>query len=153
MAAFLAGLLKAERNSPHRRCYGNAKPKTIFWLAIASLASQDGCWRVGKHFHTLCELIPKVFPNVRHLYIALQANIAPPRIIAATIEDRLSLVDSHILGPLEDMFRQIGPGPGKEFTVSIQAAGWYMFLEREAKLETHSHGRYLPQHYLSSKDF
>jgi len=99
-------------------------------------------------FHAFCELIPRVFPNARHLYIALQANIAPPHTVA--VEDRVPLVDRHILAPLEDMFRQIGPAPGKEFTVAIQGAGWYMFLEREAKLEPQNERMYPA---LSTKEF
>lgn len=79
--------------------------------------------------HDLCEMIPQTFPNVRHLYIALQAYIAPPSNLFPP-EDRIPAVNRVILGPVEDMFRRLGPGTGKEFSLAIQQGGWFAFADR-----------------------
>ena len=110
----------------------NSETMNAIWNRVQASPSTPPSSPPRTDFHALCELIPQVFPNARHLYIALQANIAPPHPFAD--EDRIPLVDRYILGPLEDMLRQIGPAPGKIFTVAIQGAGWHLFMEPEAKL-------------------
>lgn len=79
-------------------------------------------------FHRVCHIVPATFPNVRHLYIALQAYIVPPHQFRT--EDLLGDVERVIFGPTEDIFRALGPGPGKEFSFAIQHGGWQVFAKR-----------------------
>jgi hypothetical protein len=81
--------------------------------------------------HDLCEMVPVTFPNVRRLYVALQAHIVPP--VSFGSEDIIADVERVVLGPVEDMFRVLvaGQGPGKkEFSLAIQKGGWQVFADR-----------------------
>jgi hypothetical protein len=83
--------------------------------------------------HDLCEMVPATFPNVRRLYVALQAHIVPP--VSFGSEDIVADVERVVLGPVEDMFCVLGAGPGqgrgkKEFSLAIQKGGWQVFSDR-----------------------
>lgn len=69
-------------------------------------------------FHRLCRMVPTAFPNVRRLHIALEAYIAPPH--TWQTDNVLRDVDTVILGPIEDMFRQLNPTEEKDFSLAIQ---------------------------------
>ncbi|KAK4149687.1 hypothetical protein C8A00DRAFT_46737 [Chaetomidium leptoderma] len=51
--------------------------------------------------------------------------LAPP--LNTSAEDKVERV---ILGPVEDMFRCLGPGPGKHFSFAIQRGGWQVLADR-----------------------
>lgn len=87
--------------------------------------------RKKTRFHDLCEMVPATFPNVRRLYVALQAYIVPPASFGS--EDIVGDVERVVLGPVEDMFRVLGPGQqgtGKEFSLAIQQGGWWVLADR-----------------------
>ncbi|KAH6635873.1 hypothetical protein F5144DRAFT_627994 [Chaetomium tenue] len=47
----------------------------------------------------------------------------------------LAAIEHVIFGPIEDAFRRLGPGPGKEFSLAVQRGGWEVFarwLEKRA---------------------
>lgn len=78
-------------------------------------------------FHELCQMVPRIFPNVRHLYVALQAYLAPPE---CPDGDALPHIERLFLRPVEEMFRHLGPAPGKEFSLAIQRGCWQAFANR-----------------------
>jgi hypothetical protein len=87
--------------------------------------------RKKTRFHALCEMVPATFPNVRRLYVALQAYIVPPASFGS--EDIVGDVERVVLGPVEDMFRVLGAGQqgtGKEFSLAIQQGGWWVLADR-----------------------
>jgi hypothetical protein len=81
--------------------------------------------------HDLCEMVPATFPNVRRLYVALQAHIVPPASFGS--EDIIADVERVVLGPVDDMFRVLGegqPGLKREFSLAIQRGGYKVFADR-----------------------
>lgn len=73
-------------------------------------------------------MVPATFPNTRRLYVALQAHIVPP--VTFHSADIIADVERVDLGPVEDMFRRLGMGPGsvnKELSLAIQKSGWQAF--------------------------
>lgn len=107
-------------------------------------------------FLDLCATLPETFPNVRHLYIALQAHIAPPHpVAAAPTEEVVAAVERVILAPVEAVFRRlleidmdVDVGVGRdekkrkesdekkgnekkkrELSLAIQRGGWQVFSE------------------------
>ncbi|KXX83064.1 hypothetical protein MMYC01_200467 [Madurella mycetomatis] len=79
-------------------------------------------------FHDLCRIVPSTLPNLRRLHVALQSYIAP----SGTMRS-VDAVERVILGPVDDMFRQIGPGPEKEFSLAVQRGGWTVLAEHFAE--------------------
>ncbi|KAK4041137.1 hypothetical protein C8A01DRAFT_15106 [Parachaetomium inaequale] len=86
-------------------------------------------------FHRLCDLIPTTFPNLRRLYVALQAYIPPPSTFPSS--DVITDVDRLVLAPVEDMFRRLGPTQDKEFALAIQRGGWQVFADRLRQRDPH----------------
>lgn len=83
--------------------------------------------RQDTQFHELCRMMPHTFPNVRHLYVALQACLVPPK---SRDIDVLSEVERLFLQPVEDMFRSLCPETGKNFGLAIQRGCWQAFANR-----------------------
>ncbi|KAL2263993.1 hypothetical protein VTK26DRAFT_3777 [Humicola hyalothermophila] len=83
-------------------------------------------------FHHLCRMVPSTFPNLRRLYIALQAFLVPPEDfpLADYDDDLLGAVERVVLAPIEDLFRALGPARGKDFSLAIQHGGWRVFADR-----------------------
>ncbi|KAL2021752.1 hypothetical protein VTK56DRAFT_6695 [Thermocarpiscus australiensis] len=79
-------------------------------------------------FHELCQIAPRIFPNTRNVYVALQARIEPP--MSEDPADRRPLLERAILGPVEDMFRAMGPAPEKEFSFAMQLGGFVGLARR-----------------------
>ncbi|KAH6838563.1 hypothetical protein B0I37DRAFT_419495 [Chaetomium sp. MPI-CAGE-AT-0009] len=109
--------------------------------------------------HRLSAQLPVALPNLRRLYIALQAHLPPPhpRALPATntsattstntstntttatvphtnpassdSERVLAAVEHVILAPIEAAFRRLGPGPDKEFSLAVQRGGWELLAE------------------------
>lgn len=73
-------------------------------------------------FHELHQITPRIFPNARNVYVALQAPIEPSIWLEPPV-DCLPLFERAILGPVEDMFRAMGPAPEKEFSFAIPLGG------------------------------
>ncbi|KAL2133779.1 hypothetical protein VTI74DRAFT_1716 [Chaetomium olivicolor] len=101
------------------------------WASAAPSTSSTSSSRSSQEtaFHTLCTTLPQIFPAVRRLYIALQAHIAPPHTFHAD-DDAVADVERVILGPVEGMFRRMGTGSDKEFSLAIQRGGWEVFADR-----------------------
>jgi hypothetical protein len=79
-------------------------------------------------FHDLCRITPQAFPNARHVYVALQADLQPPYV--GELIDMRRLFEKAVLGPVEDMFRAMGAEhPEKEFNLAIQLRGFEGFAE------------------------
>lgn len=99
------------------------------------------------HLHRLAAQLPTTFPNIRRLYIALQAHLPPPQTAALlpinTLTTTPSTTNLHptpnthvlvaleqaILNPIETAFRRLGPGPDKEFSLAVQRGGWEVLAE------------------------
>ncbi|KAK4237795.1 hypothetical protein C8A03DRAFT_15678 [Achaetomium macrosporum] len=79
-------------------------------------------------FHDLCQTIPRIFPNARNVYVALQGDVTPP--VMESRRDMMSLFEKAILGPVEDMFRAMGPAPHKEFSLALQSKAFYPLATR-----------------------
>ncbi|KAK4143159.1 uncharacterized protein C8A04DRAFT_12584 [Dichotomopilus funicola] len=79
-------------------------------------------------FHRLCDLIPTTFPHLRRLYISMQAYLPPPDGNGGP--DIRGAVETLFIHPIEDVFRTLGPAPGKEFSLAIQQGGWKVFAQR-----------------------
>ncbi len=87
--------------------------------------SREPCSGVQHRIHYLCRMVPLAFPNVRRLYIALQADILPPPTFHS--DDSVLDVERIILRPIEDMFSLLGHG--KEFSIAIQRRVWEAFQD------------------------
>lgn len=59
-------------------------------------AGDTGC-ALGK----LCDMIPKIFPNVQRLDVFLQSWLVPPRHVHS--DDALGVMERDVLGPVTDM--------------------------------------------------
>lgn len=79
-------------------------------------------------FHELCRIIPLTLPNLRQLHVALQSYIAPPGAMRS-----VDAVERVILGPVDDMFRQIDPKPEKKLSLAVQRGGWWVLAEHFAE--------------------
>lgn len=112
----------------------------------SSSTAAEAAARKRTRFHGLCDMVPATFPNVHRLYIALQAHIVPPASFSS--EDILGDVERVVLGPVEDMFRTLGPGQEgtgrKEFSLAIQKGGWEVFTDRLTARDTRAR-RYLEE--------
>lgn len=79
-------------------------------------------------FHALCEQLPATFPRLRHLYVALQADV--PQHFTYYPDDIIPDVERVVLGPVEDLFCALGVGEGKEFELAIQMGGWRLLANQ-----------------------
>ena len=76
----------------------------------------------------------KTFPHVQSLYISFQSWLDPGPGSSSLQDDVISEVESIFLGPVEQMLRLLGPGPGKEFNIAIQRGAWFVLLRKYNKL-------------------
>jgi hypothetical protein len=119
--------------------FGDETMKSVWSLAQQPPTPSSSAQQSGNSsptpFHDLCEMIPRTFPNVRRLYVALQAYIVPPPSFQST--DVIGSVEQVVLGPIEDMFRRMMQrdqgGSTKEFSLAIQRGGWQVIVDRAAK--------------------
>lgn len=101
--------------------------------AQASPPSAPPQSQLSTKFHELCQMTPRIFPNARNVYVALQSPIEP--FPWASGPDCIPLVERAILGPVEDMFRAMGPAPEKEFSLAIQLGGFLAVAVRRWREE------------------
>ena len=82
-------------------------------------------------FHALCHLTPRHFPNVRRLYLALQADVTPPALPNRAA--MLPLFEKAFLAPVEAMFRALRPRPHTDFSFAMQATGYQVLAWRQGR--------------------
>lgn len=83
--------------------------------------------------HTLCRMVPEVFPNVHYLYISLQLRFWSP---LAEFYDLISVLEQVILGSIEDMLRNLGLSSGREFNVAISRLAWDVLYQKNTDLDS-----------------
>ncbi|AEO57202.1 hypothetical protein MYCTH_2303064 [Thermothelomyces thermophilus ATCC 42464] len=103
--------------------------KTVYKQAQASPSSVPPQSQPSTKFHELRQITPRIFPNARNVYVAVQAPIEP-LFWAERPAACLPLLERAILGPVEDMFRAMGPEPEKEFSFAIQLGGFLALARR-----------------------
>lgn len=80
----------------------------------------------SKTMRRLCRAIPEACPNVQTVNILIQFWVAPSRGNHPEA-DRLPYFVRHVLGPIEDMFRRLGPRG--EYTITIPDGVWLLLFK------------------------
>ncbi|KAK3303707.1 uncharacterized protein B0T15DRAFT_421172 [Chaetomium strumarium] len=118
----------------HRKTINSKIMSAVYERAQA--ASGSPLESTNTAFHDLCELIPRTFPDARNVYVALLADVSPP--VMESRRDMMSLFERAVLGPVEDMFRAMGPAPEeKEFSLALQSKAFHPLSARHWRERHH----------------